>query len=301
MILEIYKDAFGYALKDGSTLLKLGVLSLFSFLIIPFIFLLGYEYRIIKTATEGMINGNETLPEFNNYTTMFKDGLKVLAVSIIYILISVVIFLLLFFIGLTTNMESIIVLAFIALIILTIISLIFSALAVTHMAANNGSINAAFHIRELKDIMQSIGVLKLVGSYFGIFLISAVISFVVYVFSPKENRSNKKKIVFRLLLLILALYVLFRLDIFGIRTYWEISPLYERLHSEVQYISGDENRLSEIDTSTLNNLIHFSKVYVDTVSPLTTSNAKKTVILELTKEIEKLETLLNNQEISPKR
>lgn len=182
MILEIYKDAFSYALKDGSTLLKLGVLSLFSFLIIPFIFLLGYEYRIIKTATEGMINGNETLPEFNNYTTMFKDGLKVLAVSIIYILISVVIFLLLFFIGLTTNMESIIVLAFIALIILTIISLIFSALAVTHMAANNGSINAAFHIRELKDIMQSIGVLKLVGSYFGIFLISAVISFVVYVF-----------------------------------------------------------------------------------------------------------------------
>lgn len=182
MILEIYKDAFSYALKDGSTLLKLGVLSLFSFLIIPFIFLLGYEYRIIKTATEGMINGNETLPEFNNYTTMFKDGLKVLAVSIIYVLISVVIFLLLFFIGLTTNMESIIVLAFIALIILTIISLIFSALAVTHMAANNGSINAAFHIRELKDIMQSIGVLKLVGSYFGIFLISAVISFVVYVF-----------------------------------------------------------------------------------------------------------------------
>lgn len=182
MILEIYKDAFGYALKDGSTLLKLGVLSLFSFLIIPFIFLLGYEYRIIKTATEGMINGNETLPEFNNYTTMFKDGLKVLAVSIIYILISVVIFLLLFFIGLTTNMESIIVLAFIALIILTIISLIFSALAITHMAANNGSINAAFHIRELIDIMQSIGVLKLVGSYFGIFLISAVISLVVYVF-----------------------------------------------------------------------------------------------------------------------
>ena len=182
MILEIYKDAFSYALKDGSTLLKLGVLSLFSFLIIPFIFLLGYEYRIIKTATEGMSNGNETLPEFNNYTTMFKDGLKVLAVSIIYVLISVVIFLLLFFIGLTTNMESIIVLAFIALIILTIISLIFSALAVTHMAANNGSINAAFHIRELKDIMQSIGVLKLVGSYFGIFLISAVISFVVYIF-----------------------------------------------------------------------------------------------------------------------
>lgn len=182
MILEIYKDAFGYALEDGSTLLKLGVLSLFSFLIIPFIFLLGYEYRIIKTATEGMINGNETLPEFNNYTTMFKDGLKMLAVSIIYVLISVVIFLLLFFIGLTTNMESIIVLAFIALIILTIISLIFSALAVTHMAANNGSINAAFHIRELKDIMQSIGVLKLVGSYFGIFLISAVISFVVYIF-----------------------------------------------------------------------------------------------------------------------
>lgn len=182
MILEIYKDAFSYALKDGSTLLKLGVLLLFSFLIIPFIFLLGYEYRIIKTATEGMINGNEPLPEFNNYTTMFKDGLKVLAVSIIYVLISVVIFLLLFFIGLTTNMESIIVLAFIALIILTIISLIFSALAVTHMAANNGSINAAFHIRELKDIMQSIGVLKLVGSYFGIFLISAVISFVVYIF-----------------------------------------------------------------------------------------------------------------------
>lgn len=86
-----------------------------------------------------------------------------------------------------------------------------------------------------------------------IMIIVFLTSFVVYVFSPKENRSNKKKIVFRLLLLILALYVLFRLDIFGMRTYWEISPLYERLHSEVQYISGDENRLSMI-INTLNSV-----------------------------------------------
>ena len=43
MILDIYKDAFEYAAQDISTLIKLGVLSFFGFLIIPIFLVLGYQ------------------------------------------------------------------------------------------------------------------------------------------------------------------------------------------------------------------------------------------------------------------
>ena len=66
MILDIYKDSLEYSLQDGKTLLKLGLTLLFSFLIIPIFFVLGYYYRVLDTSTHGMINGDEKLPDFSD-------------------------------------------------------------------------------------------------------------------------------------------------------------------------------------------------------------------------------------------
>lgn len=63
----------------------------------------------------------------------------------------------------------------------------------------------------------------------------------------------------------------------------------------------EENKLNEIDSSTINNLIHFSKVYINTISIPDELTPKKKAIMELMMNMEKLDTLLNNQEISPKR
>ena len=82
MILDIYKDSFEYASKNVKNLLILGVFYLFGFLVIHMFFILGYNYRIIKIATEGMINGNDELPEFEDWPLMLVEGILVFVVYV---------------------------------------------------------------------------------------------------------------------------------------------------------------------------------------------------------------------------
>ena len=87
MILDIYKDALEYSAKDWKTLVILGVICLFSFLLIPVFLLTGYNYRVINNAVHGIINGRDPLPEFNDLIDMFIDGVKVVIVQILYLLV----------------------------------------------------------------------------------------------------------------------------------------------------------------------------------------------------------------------
>ena len=73
MILDIYKDAFEYSAKDWKALIVLGVMCLFSFLIIPAFLIAGYGYRVENTAVHGIINGNDPLPEFDDIFEMFIE------------------------------------------------------------------------------------------------------------------------------------------------------------------------------------------------------------------------------------
>lgn len=58
-----------------------------SILIIPSFLLAGYSFRIIKIGAQGMINGQDSVPEFNNWFSMFCDGVKVIVLKIIYSII----------------------------------------------------------------------------------------------------------------------------------------------------------------------------------------------------------------------
>ena len=86
MILDIYKDALEYSAKDWKTLVILGVIALFSFLLLPAFLIKGYKYRVINNAVHGIINGSDPLPEFNDIIDMFVDGVKVVIVQIVYLI-----------------------------------------------------------------------------------------------------------------------------------------------------------------------------------------------------------------------
>ena len=76
MILDIYKDAFEYSAQDWTALVKLGIITVMGIFILPLFLAMGYSYRVVKTAINGMINGDDELPEFNEWVQMFLEGIK---------------------------------------------------------------------------------------------------------------------------------------------------------------------------------------------------------------------------------
>ena len=173
MILDIYKDSFEFASRKISTLLLLGVLSFFNFLIIPIIFFCGYNYNVVKLSTQSMINGEDEPPEFSNFKEMFINGLKYIAVILAYEIIPLIIFSLSMFTG-----DFGWIFAFIGF-ILIIFSVLFAYLAIAHMASNDDSLKSAFAFSEILDIMSSIGYLRYLLAYIGIVIISVIILLVV--------------------------------------------------------------------------------------------------------------------------
>lgn len=181
MILDVYKDSLEYSIKDGMTLAKIGLMILLSFLIIPAFLLAGYRYRVIKTAINGMINGDETLPPVDDLTSMFIDGLKVTLVQIIYLILPILILLVVIFGSTVLSAISpaagalFLVIGGLVGIILLIVCALAGMMAVTHMAANDGSIHAAFDIKEIFHIIKTIGWLRYIVYYIGIAIISSLI------------------------------------------------------------------------------------------------------------------------------
>lgn len=178
MILDIYKDAFEYGGQDFNSLLKLGLFSTLSFLILPIFLVLGYEYRIIENAIGGMIGANDALPKFNDLISMFIDGVKVFVVEFIYMIIPVIIGLCLIIIGNTLNQYWLNTLGVIIGFILLAISFIYGALAVPNMIAKK-SFKKAFDFNQISNIIKNIGVFKYILFYVGLIVIMVVIYFVI--------------------------------------------------------------------------------------------------------------------------
>lgn len=181
MILDIFKDALEYSAQDWKALIKLGIISILGFLILPIFLYFGYSYRVTKISVEGMIGGGEPLPDFSDIIQMFVDGLKVFLVYLVYGLIVAVIFLV--FVAISGSIgdagKIVLFIGVIVTLIVGIFAYLMSMMGVANMAANGDSLSKAFDFKGLIEIIKSIGILRLIVAYIGVGLISALIYILV--------------------------------------------------------------------------------------------------------------------------
>ena len=161
MILDIYKDALEYSAKDWKTLVILGVICLFSFLLLPAFLITGYNYRVINTAVHGIINGS---------------------VQVIYLLVPMIIFLVFALIAGHISGIASGVLIFIGCLITLVVGVaacLMSQMGICHMAYNDGAFSKAFALSEIKEVIDEIGWFECILTYIGLIIIVFVISVVV--------------------------------------------------------------------------------------------------------------------------
>ena len=182
MILDIYKDALEYSAKDWKTLVILGVICLFSFLLLPAFLITGYNYRVINTAVHGIINGRDPMPGFEDIIDMFVDGVKVVIVQIGYLLVPFIIFMI--FAAIASNLggmasSAIMVVGCLLTFVLLIVACLMSQMGLCHMAYNDGAFTKAFAVSEIKEVIDEIGWFSCIATYLGLIIITVVISLVV--------------------------------------------------------------------------------------------------------------------------
>lgn len=182
MILDIYKDALEYSAKDWKTLVILGVICLFSFLLLPAFLITGYNYRVINTAVHGIINGRDPMPGFEDIIDMFVDGVKVVIVQIGYLLVPFIIFMI--FAAVASNLggmasSAIMVVGCLLTFVLLIVACLMSQMGLCHMAYNDGAFTKAFAVSEIKEVIDEIGWFSCIATYLGLIIITVVISLVV--------------------------------------------------------------------------------------------------------------------------
>lgn len=182
MILDIYKDSLEYSAKDWKTLVKLGVICLFSFLLLPAFLITGYNYRVINNAVHGVINGRDPLPGFDDLVSMFVDGVKFVIVQIAYLLVPVIIFVVFALIALQTTgvaASAIMIIGCIITFVAFVVCELMVNMGLCHMAYNDGAFSKAFAITEIKEVIDEIGWFECIATFLGLVIITSVISFVV--------------------------------------------------------------------------------------------------------------------------
>lgn len=179
MILDIYKDAFEYSAKDWKALIILGVMCLFSFLIIPAFLIAGYGYRVENTAVHGIINGNDPLPEFDDIFEMFIEGVKVFLVQIAYLLVPMILFILVVAIAGSIDGSvggTVFIIGGLITFVVGIIACLMAQIGICHMAYNDGAFSKAFAISEIREVLNDIGWLKCLTTYAGLIIITLILS-----------------------------------------------------------------------------------------------------------------------------
>ena len=179
MILDIYKDAFEYSAKDWKALIVLGVMCLFSFLIIPAFLIAGYGYRVENTAVHGIINGNDPLPEFDDIFEMFIEGVKVFRVRIAYLLVPMILFILVVAIAGSIDGSvggAVFIIGGLITFVVGIIACLMAQIGICHMAYNDGAFSKAFAISEIREVLNDIGWLKCLTTYAGLIIITLILS-----------------------------------------------------------------------------------------------------------------------------
>jgi len=191
MITEIFEDSINYTFKDLKTFIKVGIISLFSFLIIPAFLLLGYSYRVTDTGLKGvMINSKDNLPKISPIATLLKEGLGVFLVIFVYSLPSIILSILIFSntglfniagnhlnFTITLNTGTFFL---VSLLIIWFISFTLLTIAIPHMVENN-DLKSAFKIKDLIKLINSFGIYGYIKFYI-ITILLIIISIIVTFF-----------------------------------------------------------------------------------------------------------------------
>lgn len=188
---EIFTESIKYPFCDYKKFLIVGIIALLasvsniitdfaltdsliilSGIIIGFIFaviLSGYSISVLKES----LDYSEEIPSLNLIQNI-KDGLKVILISIVYLIIPIVIVLVIggFTSVIGASLDNIIAALGVSLIIAAILFIIFGIFQIIAVIrfADSGSMDAAFKLREIYDDIRRIGILKLIA-----FLIIAII------------------------------------------------------------------------------------------------------------------------------
>ena len=201
---EIIRDSLRYPFSDWKKLLIFGIITLIVTIlttvevIIPFLFIigyilgfivLGYSFKIIGSS----LNNTTSLPDFNDFKDMFKNGIKVLLVAIIYFLPAILIVLIVNLIFTPSNIDVLSVLIsgtsigdsllsllevgpeIIIAVLYTIIFIPIFLMAVAHMANNNSKLVAAFKFRDIINKISTNGWINLYIWYMLTILIVLII------------------------------------------------------------------------------------------------------------------------------
>ena len=183
VILDIYKDSLEYSAKDFKTLLILGVTYFLSFLFLPIFLIYGYSYRVTKISVEGMINGNDPLPEFDNVIDMFVDGIKVVLTYLVYLLVPFIIFILFAIVSSSIGgygESALMGIGSIVTVVAILFAYLMSMFGVANMANYEDSLAKAFDFKEIIEIIKSVGVVRSIGAYLGLAIICLAIYITVF-------------------------------------------------------------------------------------------------------------------------
>ena len=193
---EIIYDSIRYSSTDWLKVIILGVLIIlpiigliYSFtavtplLLLFGFFSLGYLYRIIKS----FIAGSDLLPDFDDWSLMATDGLKIAIVVTCYNLPLIMFALILAVLQGTLNLfffQSLTLWNFLTgsplqLIIFILIGLI-ESIAFTNMALYDGEISAAFRFTEILDRISMIGWIKYLLWYISVLVICLIAVLIAY-------------------------------------------------------------------------------------------------------------------------
>jgi len=163
----------------------IGVLNSVNFLSIFLIILplpMGYLLKIIKTS----FKGSEELPDFNNWKTMYLDGIRLILTILIYFLPIIVLVLILnpsqiFYLFNSNfslyNSVSLFLGSIIHIIIFIAIGVI-EYVGIANMALYDGEITAAFRFREIIQRISMIGWRKYLISYLIIWILGFLTSII---------------------------------------------------------------------------------------------------------------------------
>ncbi len=200
---DIVKNSLGYPLSNIKNFLILGVIILFAelysiiqsfgiksgifglLLVLTFLLMFfssGYHLRILNSS----IGGYDVLPDFGNWMRLFKDGVKVFIVMIIFMIPLIILLIACIFIltmvlissGASSGVGRIMVMTILAITgiyVILVYPLILMALA--NMAKNENNISYALKLGEIRTKISDIGL----GNYVGWYIVTGIIYLILLI------------------------------------------------------------------------------------------------------------------------